>query len=56
MCDLKTIEVVMSNKVIIKKSSDNKSLNITGYTSEGLQIRIGYDIETKRIKTHYPLL
>ena len=55
-CDLKALEVIMSSKNIIKMSENFKSLNITGYTSEGLEIKICYDILTKRIKTHHPLI
>ena len=56
ICDLKTIEIILSNKKIIKISDDLKSFNITGYTSEGLEIKICYDILAKRIKTHHLLI
>jgi len=54
-CDLKAIEVMM-NKKIVTKSDNLKSLNIVGYTLDGLEIKVCYDISTKRIITHHPLI
>jgi len=54
LCDLKAIEVMTSDKVVIKISEDLKSLEFIGFTTEGLKIRIYYDIANKRIKTHHP--
>ncbi len=56
ICDLKAIEVMMDKQSIIKMSADSKYLNITGFTSDGIEVQIGYDIVNKRIKTHFPLI
>ncbi len=54
MCDLKAIEVMTSGKANIAIDLDKGIINFEGCTEEGLRIRIGYDIKSKRIKTHYP--
>ena len=54
MCDLKAIEVIFSNRAEFATDISKGVINIRGYTSEGLKIQVGYDIKTKRIKTHYP--
>ena len=54
VCDLKVIEVMMSGNVVIEIDVDRGIINFEGCTFEGLNIRIGYDIKAKRIKTHYP--
>lgn len=54
VCDLKAIEVMLSDNTVIEIDLDRGIINFEGCTSEGLNIRIGYDIKTKRIKTHYP--
>ena len=54
VCDLKALEVMMNDKTIIKISKDQKILEFIGFTTEGLRIRIYYDIVNKRIKTHHP--
>ena len=53
-CDLKAIEVMISDKIDFEIDSNKGIINIEGYTSEGLKIRIGYDIKAKRIRTHHP--
>ena len=53
MCDLKAIEVIMSATAEIDVDLVKEIINLQGHTSEGLKIRIGYDIKTKRIKTHF---
>ncbi len=54
ICDLKAIEAMMNKQAIIKISENLKTLEIIGYTTEGLEIKIFYDIANKRIKSHYP--
>lgn len=54
ICDLKAIEVMTSGNTEIEVDLIKGIINFEGCTSEGLNIRIGYDIKTKRIKTHYP--
>lgn len=56
ICDLKAIEAMMSKNVNIKFTDDGKRLDIEGYISEGLKIKIFYDIANKRIRSHYPIL
>ena len=41
---------------MITLSEDLKTLNITGIISEYLEIKICYEIATKRIITHHPLI
>ncbi len=45
---------MLSDNTVIEIDLDRGIINFEGCTSEGLNIRIGYDIKTKRIKTHYP--
>ena len=52
MCDLKAIEVMISGKANVTKDLAKGIINFEGM-SEGVKIRIGYDIKAKRIKTHY---
>ena len=54
MCDLKAIAAMTNSKAVITKSEDGTTLEITGYSIEGLEIKIFYDIAKKRIKSHYP--
>lgn len=54
-CDLKAIEVMMSNKIDFEIDLNKGIINLEGYTLEGLKIRIGYDIKAKRIRTHHPM-
>lgn len=56
VCDLKAIEVMMSENIKILKSSSigSEIFKITGTTKEGLDLIIYYDIAHKRIKSHYP--
>ena len=56
MCDLKAIEIMTNNKKIVTIRDNLKSLNIVGYTLDGLEIKICYEISTKRIITHHPLI
>ncbi|MGZ7044392.1 MAG: hypothetical protein ACXVHM_07345 [Methanobacterium sp.] len=54
VCDLKAIEVMMSKDAVITKSENGTTLEIIGYSTEGLEIKIFYDIAKRRIKSHYP--
>jgi len=54
MCDLKAIEALTSSNLICRLSEDKKTFDITGYTKEGLEVKIFYDVVNKRIKSHYP--
>lgn len=54
MCDLKAIEIITNPNAEIRLNKNGTSYIITGKTSDNLEILIHYDIQTKRIKTHYP--
>jgi hypothetical protein len=53
VCDLKAIEMMMSNKIKIIEDPIG-TLTLFGKTSDCLEIIIHYDIAQKRIKSHYP--
>ena len=53
-CDINAIEMMMHKNAFIKKNADLNVLDITGYTPEGFKIQSFYDIENKRIRSHYP--
>ena len=53
LCDLKAIEVMMSNDSNISKETPGV-LTFFGKTSEGLEIIVHYDIANKRLRSHYP--
>ena len=54
VCDLKALEAIMSDQA--KFTLNNGVFEIESWTNDGLSIQIYYDISTKRIKTHYPIL
>ena len=56
VCDLKAIEVAMSNNVEIRLNKNGSAFVFTGKTSDNLEILIHYDIQTKRIKTHHSFI
>jgi hypothetical protein len=53
VCDLNAIKVMMSDTAEFSVDLSKGIINITGYASQGIKIQIGYDIKTKRIKTHF---
>jgi len=56
MCDLKALEAIMSDEAEFDIDKIHNTINIIGYTPEGIKIRAFYDIKNKRIKSHYPEL
>ena len=53
ICDLKAIEVMISNNIDISQDSPGV-LTFRGKTSEGLDVVVHYDVAHKRIRSHYP--
>ena len=54
VCDLKALEAITNENITITLSKNGKTFTIKGSASDNLEIIIHYDIENKRIKTHYP--
>ena len=56
-CDMKMFEALLGEKLFIEKDKQRVNvLNIIGFTKQGMEIWIHYNIDTGIITSHYPFI